>query len=81
MVSRSNSSNLDRELAYESLGEYAVVFWNNANGVPWGNPFPSFPWWIGSVAEAIFLLGAERNSGENKVVGVTYVSGTIASMT
>lgn len=34
--------------------------------------FPVHPWWIGSVAEAVFLLGAERNS--EKIIGAAYVS-------
>src|SRR5688572_29885981 len=28
------------------------------------------PWWGGSVAEAIFLIGAERNA--DKIIGATY---------
>lgn len=37
----------------------------------WGSPFPLYPWWIGSVAEAVFLLGEERNSP--KIIGASYV--------
>jgi len=33
--------------------------------------FSLYPWWIGSVAEAVFLLGAERNA--DKILGTTYV--------
>lgn len=33
--------------------------------------FSLYPWWIGSVAEAVFLLGAERNA--DKIIGTTYV--------
>jgi alpha-N-arabinofuranosidase len=39
--------------------------------VAWGSPFPLYPWWIGSVAEAVFLIGEERNSP--KIIGASYV--------
>jgi alpha-N-arabinofuranosidase len=39
-------------------------------GLGWNGPLGSNPWWIGSVAEGIFLLGVERNG--DKVIGVTY---------
>ena len=32
-----------------------------------------YPWWGGSVGEAIFLLGLERNG--DKVIGTTYAPG------
>ena len=62
------------EILHDILGEYATVYWNNPKGVPWGEKFPKYPWWLGSVAEAIFLIGAERNSALQKVIGSTYVS-------
>ncbi|KAF3391027.1 Alpha-L-arabinofuranosidase A [Talaromyces pinophilus] len=52
-------------------GEVATVYPNNpSNSVAWGSPFPLYPWWIGSVAEAVFLLGEERNSP--KIIGASY---------
>jgi alpha-N-arabinofuranosidase len=42
-------------------------------GIDWSNThFSLYPWWLGSVAEAVFLLGAERNA--DKIIGTTYVS-------
>lgn len=55
------------------LGEIAVTEPNNGVGIDWSNThFSMYPWWIGSVAEAVFLLGAERNA--DKIIGTTYVS-------
>ncbi|EED15681.1 alpha-L-arabinofuranosidase A [Talaromyces stipitatus ATCC 10500] len=52
-------------------GEVATVYPNNpSNSVAWGSPFPLYPWWIGSVAEAVFLIGEERNSP--KIIGASY---------
>ena len=54
-------------------GEYAVVWYNQADGnttVPWGSPFRMHPWWSGSVAEAVFALGTERNA--DKMLGASY---------
>jgi alpha-N-arabinofuranosidase len=54
-------------------GEIAATEPNNGGGIDWSNThFSLYPWWIGSVAEAVFLLGAERNA--DKVIGTTYVS-------
>ncbi|KAK4109194.1 glycoside hydrolase family 51 protein [Canariomyces notabilis] len=50
------------------VGEAAVTHPNG--GLGWNGPLGSNPWWIGSVAEGIFLLGVERNG--DKVIGVTY---------
>ena len=36
----------------------------------WTEPRPTFPFWIGSVAEAIFLIGTERNS--DAILGASY---------
>ncbi|KAK5652000.1 hypothetical protein OQA88_10903 [Cercophora sp. LCS_1] len=63
-------SRLDR-LSRDNLtliGEAAVTHPNG--GLAWDGPLASNPWWAGSVAEGIFLLGAERNA--DKVIGVTY---------
>lgn len=47
------------------IGEYAVIEYDtfNKSGPEWyaGAPRALYPFWYGSVAEAIFLLGAERN--------------------
>lgn len=40
-------------------------------GVDWNAPKYPFPIWIGTVAEAVFLLGAERNA--DKMFGAAYV--------
>jgi alpha-L-arabinofuranosidase len=54
------------------IGEYAVVEYDTPEGLQWnaGAPRAYTPFWYGSVAEAIFLLGAERNS--DKVFGAAY---------
>ncbi|KAJ5815218.1 alpha-L-arabinofuranosidase A [Penicillium riverlandense] len=52
-------------------GEVATVYPNNpTNSVAWGSPFPEYPFWIGSVAEAVFLIGEERNSP--RIIGASY---------
>lgn len=59
------------------LGEYAVIEYNQPNtmGPSWtaGAPRAFVPFWYGSCAEAIFLLGAERNS--DKIIGASYAPG------
>lgn len=56
------------------LGEFATVLPNavGGGGVNWGNhaPFFPFPVWVGSVAESVFLLGAERNA--DRIFGASY---------
>jgi alpha-N-arabinofuranosidase len=56
------------------IGEYAVIEYDtfNKSGPEWysGAPRALYPFWYGSVAEAIFLLGAERNS--DKIIGSSY---------
>lgn len=49
-------------------GEIAAKF---ANGLNWGNTAQIFPWWIGSVSEAVFYVGMERNG--DKIIGSAYV--------
>lgn len=54
-------------------GEIAATEYNNGVGIDWSDyHFSLYPWWIGSVAEAVFFLGAERNA--DKIIGTTYVS-------
>ncbi|CEJ57847.1 Putative Alpha-L-arabinofuranosidase A [Penicillium brasilianum] len=53
------------------LGEIAATEYNNGVGIDWSDThFSLYPWWLGSVAEAVFLLGAERNA--DKIIGTTY---------
>ncbi|KAF2182180.1 glycoside hydrolase family 51 protein [Zopfia rhizophila CBS 207.26] len=54
------------------IGEYAVVQPNipQGGGVDWSGPRWRFPMWIGTVAEAVFLVGAERNA--DKIFGAAY---------
>jgi len=42
-------------------------------GIGWDGSLMPFPWWAGSVAEAIFLISAERNG--DKIIGATYAPG------
>ncbi|KKK21748.1 alpha-L-arabinofuranosidase A [Aspergillus ochraceoroseus] len=54
------------------LGEIAVTEYNNGVGIDWSNThFSLYPFWLGTVAEAVFLLGAQRNA--DKILGTTYV--------
>jgi len=56
------------------IGEYAIVDYDrpNTTGPEWytGAPRAFVPFWYGSVSEAIFLLGAERNS--EKIISAMY---------
>lgn len=55
------------------IGEYAIIQPNNGNvsaGANFSEPRAPFPFWAGTVAEAIFLLGAERNAGA--IMGAAY---------
>lgn len=48
-------------------------FNNEEKGINWTDKhFTLYPFWLGSVAEAVFLLGAERNA--DLIIGTTYVS-------
>ena len=59
------------------IGEYAIIEYDTGNktGPEWysGAPRAYFPFWYGSVSEAVFLLGAERNS--DKMIGAAYAPG------
>lgn len=55
------------------VGEFAVVQNNTDNPsdqTNWSNAKNPWPYWIGSVAEAIFTLGCERNA--DRVWGISY---------
>lgn len=53
------------------IGEYASVHPNG--GIGWDGLLMPFPWWGGTVGEAIFLLGVERNG--DRIIGNTYAPG------
>jgi len=54
------------------IGEYANIEQDAKGdpGVDWNIARPTFPWWTGAVSEAVFLIGAERNS--DVVIGASY---------
>lgn len=54
------------------VGEYAAVQPNDAiqKEVNWTEPLYPFPFWMGTVAEAVFLIGIERNA--DKIIGAAY---------
>lgn len=54
------------------IGEYASVQPNLAgqSAVNWTDVRWKFPYWIGTVSEAVFLIGAERNA--EKILGASY---------
>lgn len=55
------------------IGEYAAVQPNipEGGGTDWNAARWAFPMWIGTVSEAVFLIGAERNA--DKMFGAAYV--------
>ena len=57
------------------IGEYAVIQGNfdTVVGVNWSSTMIPSPIWIGSVSEAIFSFGAERNS--YGIIGASYAPG------
>lgn len=67
------SSHIQKFLLITSAGEYAIVQPNEAgqSGVDWSEARSPFPFWIGTVAEAVFLIGAERNA--DVILGALYV--------
>ena len=60
--------------AYMCSGEYAIVQPNvqGKTGVDWSEAKAPFAFWIGTVSEAVYLIGTERNS--DVVWGTCYVS-------
>lgn len=59
----------DQDINHKVLvGEYGVAR-DNGNEELWSNHRPR-PWWIASVAEAVFWLGTERNP--DKVYGSAF---------
>lgn len=58
------------------IGEYACVqgnLFNSTEGTDWDAPKFPFPIWSGAVSEAIWAIGAERNS--DAVIGMSYAPG------
>lgn len=55
------------------LGEFSAIQGNSADlgaDVDWDGDFWVWPYWIGAVSEAIYLIGAERNA--DKIIGATF---------
>lgn len=55
------------------IGEYAVFEPNNGDptaGADFTIASPAYPWWVGTIAEAVFEIGAERNA--DKILGASY---------
>jgi alpha-N-arabinofuranosidase len=54
------------------IGEYAHVQPNSRTlvGTDWNAPKLPYPIWIGTVSEAIFLIGAERNT--DHIIGASF---------
>ncbi|KAI1091773.1 glycoside hydrolase family 51 protein [Rostrohypoxylon terebratum] len=50
------------------IGEMAAVHPNGGTG--WNGPQQPFPWWIGTVGEAVSLIGYERNA--DRIIGASY---------
>ncbi|KAF2865722.1 alpha-L-arabinofuranosidase [Massariosphaeria phaeospora] len=50
------------------VGEFAATHVNG--GIRWAGNLSAFPWWIGGVAEAIFMISSERNG--DRILGATY---------
>ncbi|KAF2186633.1 glycoside hydrolase family 51 protein [Zopfia rhizophila CBS 207.26] len=50
------------------VGEFASVHPNG--GIDWAGGLHPFPWWIGGVGEAIFMISTERNG--DRIIGSTY---------
>lgn len=60
----------DNEKIGHIVGEMAAVHPNGGTG--WSGPVRTVPWWIGSVGEAVSMIGYERNA--DRVKGTFYVS-------
>jgi alpha-N-arabinofuranosidase len=79
MIGRSSmvDAKSDRSANPLCAGEYAAVQPKipAGGGVNWSDPKWMFPEWIGTVSEAVFLIGAERNA--DKIFGAAYVRSTL----
>ncbi len=56
------------------IGEWACIQQNYeggaVSGANWTAPRNPWPFWLGTVSEAVFLIGAERNA--DKIIGASY---------
>jgi alpha-N-arabinofuranosidase len=50
------------------VGEFSSTHPNG--GIKWDGDLQPFPWWIGGVGEAIFMISTERNG--DRIIGSTY---------
>ncbi|KAF2730246.1 GH51 arabinofuranosidase [Polyplosphaeria fusca] len=50
------------------VGEFSSVHPNG--GIDWNGTLHPYPWWIGGVGEAIFMISTERNG--DRILGSTY---------
>ncbi|KAI1372237.1 Arabinosidase A [Hypoxylon crocopeplum] len=68
----ANFARFDHAKHQTLIGEMACVYPNTPNGSAPSSfeMYSQYPFWIGSVAEAVFLLGAEHNS--DRIIGATY---------
>lgn len=70
LVSRYNYFDANSTQTSTMIGEFAAVDYNSPAGADVDAPTIPNPFWQGTVAEAVFLIGTERNS--NKVFGAAY---------
>lgn len=68
MVSQYNYFDQNGTDTMTMIGEYATVDPNPE--VDWTKPLYPHPFWAGSVGEAVFLIGTERNAG--KIFGAAF---------
>ncbi|KAI1653102.1 glycoside hydrolase family 51 protein [Daldinia decipiens] len=64
----SEFSKFDNVKQPHIIGEMAAVHPNGGSG--WNGPQRQFPWWIGSVGEAVSLIGYERNA--DRIIGAAF---------
>ncbi|KAI1099703.1 glycoside hydrolase family 51 protein [Jackrogersella minutella] len=64
----SEFSKFDNITVPHIIGEMAAVHPNGGTG--WDGPQQPFPWWGGTVGEAVSLIGYERNS--DRIIGAAY---------
>ena len=68
-------SRFDNETLRHVVGEVAAVHVNG--GIKWEGDLYYFPWWIGTVGEAVSMIGYERNA--DRVIG-TYFAPVLRNM-
>jgi alpha-N-arabinofuranosidase len=70
LVSDYNYFDQNSSTSSTMIGEFAAVDHNSPAGADVDAPTVPAPFWQGTVSEAIFLIGAERNAG--KIFGAAY---------